>query len=447
MFAILALSQRLGNYENPPLAIILAVGAIGSLLWFAIQLLRGGVRTLREAKSVGDKKLQHKVYLGLLAGGIFAVAIIVALIWSPSRGVVLKPKPPPATALILRILGANVFESHPDRSLTGIVLDVQIRNSGTPSIATDWKLLVSSNGATPAVAQFTVIPNELRVPGNSTFLLRSSEALDAKTDKEPVRDAVVSGRLLFYVRLPKTVVLQDSTVLKVSVQDIAGNEFDTQQRMGDWLAAPPVPAGSSKQPSPRNADGKESPKTDAVTTGPGGDGRKDVPKESPQVANSAPFGIANSGTIGQATVNNFRSPQRTIAPVDRDLLVKTLSTMKASVHIFAPVSDNEAFTFAQELWDIFNEAQWTMVDGVRPVILAARMQAGVRVGFHSDDSSTITPDGQVDVDDRTLPGFTLKSLYLAHVKGLFVSRTPEITQGRLDILVTANPDALPPSPK
>jgi len=168
--------------------------------------------------------------------------------------------------------------------------------------------------------------------------------------------------------------------------------------------------------------------------------------QPPQVTNSAPFGIANSGTIGQATVNNFRSPQRTITPADRDLLVKTLSTMKASAHIFAPVSDNEAFTFAQELWDIFNDAQWTMVDGVRPVILAARMPAGVRVGFHSDDSSTITPDGQVDVDDRTLPGFTLKSLYLAHVKGLFVSRTPEITQGRLDILVTANPDALP-SPK
>jgi hypothetical protein len=49
--AVLALSQRLGNYENRPLAIILAVGASFSLLWFASQLMRDSVAKIKDSKS------------------------------------------------------------------------------------------------------------------------------------------------------------------------------------------------------------------------------------------------------------------------------------------------------------------------------------------------------------------------------------------------------------
>src|ERR1700744_3568224 len=49
--------------------------------------------------------------------------------------------------------GGNFFASPYAPSTTGIVLDVDIRNSGTPSLATGWKLNVLPKGKDPVAAR------------------------------------------------------------------------------------------------------------------------------------------------------------------------------------------------------------------------------------------------------------------------------------------------------
>ena len=92
VFAVLALSQRLGNYENKPLAIILAIGACGSLIWFGVQFLRQGLDKLRAAKEANDPKARKKIYGGFSVAAVFMLAIVAALVWRPSKVV----EPPPS---------------------------------------------------------------------------------------------------------------------------------------------------------------------------------------------------------------------------------------------------------------------------------------------------------------------------------------------------------------
>lgn len=130
------------------------------------------------------------------------------------------------------------FFSSTDTSLTGIVLDVDIRNSGTPSIATGWKLQVAPRGQSPVEAQYEAIPKTSPlVVGDPPFTVRASDGLADKVVKKPIpNDKVATGRLLFYVRLPLAAVQDPSTKLTLTVQDIAGNVFAAPDvRVGDWL--------------------------------------------------------------------------------------------------------------------------------------------------------------------------------------------------------------------
>lgn len=132
--------------------------------------------------------------------------------------------------------GVNFFTSS-DPSLTGIVLDVDIRNSGMASIATGWTLQVAPRGQSPVAAQYVAIPaSPPLVVGNPPFTVRAKDSLADKVVKKPIQnDKVSSGRLLFYVRLPLGVVQDQSSRLTLTVQDIAGNVFSTSDLVGDWL--------------------------------------------------------------------------------------------------------------------------------------------------------------------------------------------------------------------
>lgn len=175
----------------------------------------------------------------------FAVAIIVALLWpqhtrqpqiTPSESVILNNLP----MFRLSMLNANIFElpRAPNRidGITGIALDVSIRNGGSPSIATEWKLYVLALGEVPMLAQLTRMSNDLRVSGNPSVVLAASESLENRTSQTPVHSGeLVEGKLLFHIELPKKTILNKTTILKLSVQDIYGNEFSRDHRIGDWL--------------------------------------------------------------------------------------------------------------------------------------------------------------------------------------------------------------------
>jgi hypothetical protein len=133
--------------------------------------------------------------------------------------------------------GASFYTSPSDDSLTGIVLDVQIKNSGLPSKATGWRLQVTPKGAPPVAAQYSAIPKDgLKLPGDPPVIVRVSEGLADKVLKKQIQyEQVVSGRLLFYVSLPLAVVQDPATKLTLSVQDITGNTFSTELLVGDWM--------------------------------------------------------------------------------------------------------------------------------------------------------------------------------------------------------------------
>lgn len=138
----------------------------------------------------------------------------------------------------ISLLGGNIFIPEEARDITGIALDARIMNAGAPSIAADWKLLVIPKGRTPVLAQYTKVPETLRLGGErSSAVIRGSQSLGELTGRQAVqKGTAVDGVLLFYVRLPKTEVKAQSTIMEVSVRDIHGAETVTQQRIGDWLS-------------------------------------------------------------------------------------------------------------------------------------------------------------------------------------------------------------------
>ena len=140
--------------------------------------------------------------------------------------------------LKLSMSGANVFVPDGEglKQLTGIALNVKTWNTGTPSVAANWSLVVTPQSNVPVVAQLTKIPNSLKLSGNfNNVSINSVDALDVKTSSTPIGEIPVEGVLLFYVKLPKNVVSSSATHFELSVQDIYGNVSTTTQLMGNWL--------------------------------------------------------------------------------------------------------------------------------------------------------------------------------------------------------------------
>ncbi len=138
--------------------------------------------------------------------------------------------------LTMNAEGASFYVSPSDESLTGIVLDVQIKNSGLPSIATAWKLRVSPKRGDPVMAQFSQIPKQLVVQGSPPVIVRASEGLWIQVLDKPA-NAEGGFRKNAILRAPAALnAVQDAgTMLRLSVQDITGNPFFTEQLVGDWL--------------------------------------------------------------------------------------------------------------------------------------------------------------------------------------------------------------------
>ncbi len=141
----------------------------------------------------------------------------------------------------LNMTGGCFFVSPSDHSLTVIVLDANIRNSGASSVATDWKLSVAPKGRNPVPAEYQAIPDVMNAPCDPPLTLRAKDNLADKVVGKRVlpipsfNAKVESGKLLFYIRLPKNVVADDATQMTLSVQDIAGNVFETKATVGSWL--------------------------------------------------------------------------------------------------------------------------------------------------------------------------------------------------------------------
>jgi len=141
--------------------------------------------------------------------------------------------------LRLSMSGGNVFV--PDAAdvrahLTGIALDVQVWNTGAPSVATGWELSVVPPGFRPVSAQLTAIPEHLQLAGDiNSKVLHAADALDVKTGTAPIGSIPVRGTLLFYVKLAQQIILSPSTRLELVVLDVYSSRSIARQTMGNWL--------------------------------------------------------------------------------------------------------------------------------------------------------------------------------------------------------------------
>jgi hypothetical protein len=149
-------------------------------------------------------------------------------------GSALSDKTQPNFRMLLS--GANVFVPDGEPGLTGIILDVIITNTGSPSVALDWQLSVIPKTGSPKQAQLTKMPPSLVARGQiNTAHASSNESLEDLTRREPLQpDVPYSGKLLFYVALPKPDVL--TGVFELSVTDVKGHPFMVRKDVNEWLS-------------------------------------------------------------------------------------------------------------------------------------------------------------------------------------------------------------------
>jgi hypothetical protein len=142
-------------------------------------------------------------------------------------------------ALRISMFGGNVFIANGagiQQPLTGIALTAKIWNVGTSSVATNWNLTIMPQNGIPVVAQLIAIPKTLTLTGTyNNVTIFSSDELDTKTGATPVGEIPIQGVLLFYVKLPKSLVQNPTTQWELSVQDIYGKISTTTQLMREWL--------------------------------------------------------------------------------------------------------------------------------------------------------------------------------------------------------------------
>jgi hypothetical protein len=134
------------------------------------------------------------------------------------------------------VSGGNIFVPDKDPSLTGILLDVVITNNGAPSIAWNWQLEVIPTLGTPKEAQLTTIPPSLVARGEiNPAHASSSESLLDSTLAQPLQTGIPrSGKLLFYVAMPRTDVA--TSVIELTVKDAKGHPFLVRQDIKNWMS-------------------------------------------------------------------------------------------------------------------------------------------------------------------------------------------------------------------
>jgi len=136
----------------------------------------------------------------------------------------------------LLIPGANIFIPEQAPHLTGIALDVIVTNTGKPSVALDWKLSVIPKVGLPQLAQLTKMPTSLVARGeHNTAHISASESLVDSTQNDPLQtDTPRTGKLLFYIALPKPDVI--TSVFELSVTDVSGKLFMERKDLNEWLS-------------------------------------------------------------------------------------------------------------------------------------------------------------------------------------------------------------------
>jgi hypothetical protein len=194
---IVALAQRLGGYENKPLAIVLVIGAGVLVCVLTISAL---LDVISKVRAPGDSRIvltgRDTVARTRKPVFILVASILLAFVVVSVGFYALYPRPD----FRLSMLGCNIFVPDDAPDLTGIAIETQIHNIGSSSFATNWTLDVRTKQDT-VKAQFTAMPESLTLHGNAgAVVLHASQSLEGKTIATfGDGDAPIRGVLLFWV--------------------------------------------------------------------------------------------------------------------------------------------------------------------------------------------------------------------------------------------------------
>ena len=117
----------------------------------------------------------------------------------------------------------------------------------------------------------------------------------------------------------------------------------------------------------------------------------------------------SEGPNSPNTVNiNQRPPARRIASERRAEIVAILARVPAKVSILTIMNNAEAFQFAQDWYDVFRDAGWTMTDKVvRVLMVMGQPSRGIMVNYHGE---TLPPGGHATLSMNSPAGAIWQSL-------------------------------------
>jgi len=136
----------------------------------------------------------------------------------------------------LILLGINTFSPDGALGITGINIRARLWNTGAPSVAIVWSLVVLPKGQVPILAQYHQKPETMRAAGDfQSSIMRASDGLDSKTSTNAVGEMPIDGDILFYARMPLEVARHPETWIEMAVKDKYERDTVAKQKIGDWL--------------------------------------------------------------------------------------------------------------------------------------------------------------------------------------------------------------------
>jgi hypothetical protein len=145
--------------------------------------------------------------------------------------------------------------------------------------------------------------------------------------------------------------------------------------------------------------------------------------------------IVNQDSAVQApqTVNNYAPPARRLLDTQKSELVECLKQKPGQFSIAAIANDSEAYTYAQDLREVFISAGWEIKHKNIPInlmMIGGETWSGLHFNVH--DVSTI--EGRPALAEGSPEQNLFQCLNASHIRGKFIP-FKDLTTGSVDVLI------------
>jgi hypothetical protein len=121
----------------------------------------------------------------------------------------------------------------PHQGKTGIFLDSNVLNTGSPSSVAEWDLSVIPQKRTPVILRPRAIAGRVRLAGDSA-VINGEDSLIEKVKNKEIGKQRVEGWQFFITDLPHAAVIDSKTRLELSMSDIYGNKAKVSRLIDEF---------------------------------------------------------------------------------------------------------------------------------------------------------------------------------------------------------------------